>query len=303
MGKRARRRIGRPASRTPTTLVFVGASLEDALGSRLKKAFAEARCFPDLGGPEINGADLALGIFKASDNHRPQAFAAWAHAAGVPALCVELGENEALIGPLGLPGRAGCGRCASERMAAAFAAGLHPERVRASRDVAGVAGPALVREVRAIIRRGPESSQLLDHILVVDAKTLDESLHRVVPLPRCTVCGGAAAFPQTSRETVRLSPEDSPDVVLDALAGWVDGRTGVISGVFLEPPGDMAVGLPFIATAAPPHVMDEDGSLRRLPLGWGKGLTVSGAVLSAVGEAIERYAASLPDSERIIWER
>src|SRR5215510_1265086 len=58
-----------------------------------------------------------------------------------------------------------------------------------------------------------------------------------------------------------------------------------------------------IATTAPPHIMDENGSLRRLPLGWGKGLTVSGAVLSAVGEAIERYAASLPDADRIVWER
>jgi thiazole/oxazole-forming peptide maturase SagD family component len=91
--------------------------------------------------------------------------------------------------------------------------------------------------------------------------------------------------------------------VLDLLAGWVDLRTGVISGVFLEPPIEKAFGLPIIATAAPPHIMEADGSLRRLPLGWGKGLTVSGAVLSAAGEAIERYSASLPDPARIIWER
>jgi ribosomal protein S12 methylthiotransferase accessory factor len=50
-------------------------------------------------------------------------------------------------------------------------------------------------------------------------------------------------------------------------------------------------------------LIEKDGSLRRLPLGWGKGLTISGAVLSAVGEAIERYSASLPDAERIIWKR
>jgi thiazole/oxazole-forming peptide maturase SagD family component len=76
----------------------------------------------------------------------------------------------------------------------------------------------------------------------------------------------------------------------------------VISNLYLEPPGDLGVDLPIIATAAPPHIMEEDGSLQPLSLGWGKGLTVSGAVLSAVGEAIERYSASLPDSGRIIWE-
>ena len=64
----------------------------------------------------------------------------------------------------------------------------------------------------------------------------------------------------------------------------------------------MPPGSPFVATTTPPAVF-ENGVFRRLPLGWGKGLTVSGAVLSAVGEAIERYAASLPDPERIIWKR
>ena len=61
--------------------------------------------------------------------------------------------------------------------------------------------------------------------------------------------------------------------------------------------------MPFTAIAGPPYVLEEDATLRRLPLGWGKGLTVSGAVLSAVGEAIERYSASLPDSDRIVWAK
>ena len=177
------------------------------------------------------------------------------------------------------------------------------EDVATLEGIAGVAGPVLVREVRAILRRGVESSQLLDHILVVDTATSDESLHRVIPLPRCVLCGGAAAFPRPHRESSPLSSEDPPEAVLEALEGWVDLRTGVISGVFLEPPSDEVAGLPFVAIAAPPHIMGPDDSLRRLPLGWGKGLTVSGAVLSAVGEAIERYSASLPDPARILWER
>jgi len=249
-------------------------------------------------------ADLVIGICEGSDIHQLQAFTKWAHAARAPALWVELKGNEALIGPLAIPGRAGCGRCAFERLTAATAtAEPRTGHILTPYEIAGAAGPALVREVRAIVGHGPERSELLDHLLVVNAETLEASLHRVIPLARCTLCGGAAVCPPADQEPIRLSPEDSPDVVLGAFAGWVDQRTGIVSNLYIEPPSDLGVGLPIIATAAPPHLVEEDGSLRRLPLGWGKGLTVSGAVLSAVGEAIERYSASLPDSRRIIWER
>jgi len=303
MGKRALRHIDQSASRRATTLLIVGARSEDALGLILRRAFRRARFVPDLNTPDFNAADLAVGIFAGGDNNGPHELATCAQAAGVSLLCVQLREKEALIGPLALPGRAGCERCAYERMAAASGAEPYTEDAAASREIARVAGSVLVREVRAIIRRGAERSQLLDHVLVVDAETADESLHRVIPLPRCVICGGAAAFPRPAQEPSQLSSYDSPEVVLDALAGWVDLRSGVIGGVFLEPPIDKAEGLPFIVTAAPPHIMEADGSLRRLPLGWGKGLTISGAVLSAAGEAIERYSASLPNPSRIIWER
>ncbi|WP_372504138.1 YcaO-like family protein [Actinokineospora diospyrosa] len=40
-----------------------------------------------------------------------------------------------------------------------------------------------------------------------------------------------------------------------------------------------------------------------MPIGWGKGMTRHAALVSAVGEAIERYSASLPDPDRIVWAR
>lgn len=304
MGKRAPGRSDQLASSGSSIIHIVGARSEDALRITLKKAFGGAHFFPNLPTSPLKKADLAIGLREGSDDHGLQAFISWAHVAGVPSLCVDLRENEFLIGPLTLPGRAGCGRCAFARLTAAAAtAERRTGQILAPHEVAGVAGPVLVREVRAIIRDGPERSQLLDHILCIDVETLDASLHKVIPLPRCSICGGAAAFPPLVQEPLQLSPEDSPEVVLGAFAGWVDQLTGVISNLYLEPPGDLGVDLPIIATAAPPHIMEEDGSLQPLSLGWGKGLTVSGAVISAVGEAIERYAASLPDSERVIWER
>jgi bacteriocin biosynthesis cyclodehydratase domain-containing protein len=217
-----------------------------------------------------------------------------------------LGPGEAWIGPLALPQRAGCGNCARERRIAADAsgplAGGGSEPADSLPDVGAVGGPILVREIRALLRRGPQASRLLDHVLIVDAESGETSLHRVIPLAHCAVCGGAAVFPRIDQQAVPLSPEDPPEVVLGALAGWLDPRTGVISRLIVEP-NEAGADLPLIATAAPPHVIEDDGSLRRLPIGWGKGWTVSGAILSAVGEAIERYAPSLPDLTRFVRAR
>lgn len=220
-----------------------------------------------------------------------------------PSLSVDIRNNEALIGPLTLPNRAGCWRCAFERISAARVNSQPATEQLSPDETCKKITPVLIRELQAINTDGLEQSVLLDHVLAVDLATLDESLHQVIPLASCNVCGGAAAFPAIDHNPVHLSTEDSPEIVLGALAGWVDRRTGVISDLFIEPPDDPRVSLPIIAKAAPPYVMEKEGSLHRLPAGWGKGLTISGAVLSAVGEAIERYSASIFDPEKIVWKR
>jgi ribosomal protein S12 methylthiotransferase accessory factor len=126
----------------------------------------------------------------------------------------------------------------------------------------------------------------------------------VIAMPQCPVCGGAAAagptLPNASRQPGRELP---PDALLEQLSGWVDPRTGIVARLVLQPVQSSARGLPFVVTASPPHIVGVDGAIRRLPIGWGKGLDAATAVASAVGEAIERYAASLPDPSRIVWRR
>lgn len=275
-------------------LYVIGLGPEDALSLVLRKAFDRVLFFPDKTLPPIK-PDIAVGVY-AGGNEGLQSFVKWAYEAEVPALSVEIRNDAGVIGPLTLSARPGCGWCAFERLTSASA--THEAAQVSTTNLDGI-GQLLVREI-GTISSDPQYSQLLDHALFVNLETLDESLHKIIPLPRCAVCGGAAAFPSIVQEPLHLSTEDSPEVVLGALAGWVDSRTGVISDLFIEPP---EIDLPIIATAAPPHIIEKDGSLRRLPLGWGKGLTISGAVLSAVGEAIERYSASIVDAERIVWKR
>ena len=284
-----------------------GALSDSALELMLRDAFGSAAKFvPEFSKFNVD-SDLVIGIHEQGAEDGREAFEVWAATAGIPALGVELRSCEALIGPLALPKRAGCGRCARARIAAASAAAyciaddeiaVHPIN-----NIVSVAGAVLVSEVRAIMSGRLDKSRLLDHVLVCDAETGTTSLHRVIPLSRCVVCVGASTWARPPKNPVRLSAEDPVESVLEALAGWVDSRTGIISRIVLELPEDRRIELPIVATASPPYTVDEDGSFRRLPIGWGKGLTLSGAILSAVGEAVERYAASLPDPARIIWER
>jgi ribosomal protein S12 methylthiotransferase accessory factor len=213
-----------------------------------------------------------------------------------PALDLDLAAD-VVVGPLTLPGRRGCGECARRRRSAADASCARVPRQGAP-DETSVA-EVLAGEVRAILRGGPDAEHLLDHVLVLDAETRDLTRHRVVPVPGCPVCGTAPAAAADERT---LSADQDARDVLDALAGWVDPRTGIVATLLVESSGAGRPDLPVLVTAAPPHVVDADG-LRRLPLGWGKGLTLSGAILSAVGEAIERYAASLPDPARLLMAR
>ncbi len=302
-------RAGRPAPAARSSPVLVvGIRPDDYLGLALTDALSERVRFPSsLPGPDDDlSACLAIGVFPVDDDQGSDAFGSWARASRVPWLEVGLGPREARIGPLALPDRDGCGRCARQRLAAADAANPPPVVDRGGEaslpDHSAAVGRLLAREVRTIVRRGPTGSRLLDHLAIVDASTGTSSFHRVIPLPRCALCGGAVPA-RSNRKPAALSPDDPPEVVLAALAGWIDPRVGVISRLVVERSADDSLDLPIVATTAPPHVIEEDGTPRRLPLGWGKGLSLSGAILSAVGEAIERYSASLPDRDRIVWER
>ena len=305
------------SSRRTHRVVVTGSRAGGTLGRVLAEALGGAgELWPDPAMLEESArVRLAVGIFEDADADREVAFAEWARRASLRALGVVRRTNEVLVGPIALPGRPGCGRCAWERRRAASAGHGGPLREQAAasgarRDAestdeldAEVAGPALVAEVRAILRGGARAKRLVGHVLAIDTTARRWSLHRVIPTARCAVCGGmAAAAPAPGPIDRGPCAADEPEALLASLAGWVDPKVGVVSGLTVQPIGAAAAGL-WVATAAPPHVVEPDGSLRRLPIGWGKGRSVSAAILSAVGEAIERYSPSLPDPDRVVWAR
>ncbi len=249
--------------------------------------------------PGVTGesAALAIGIHALDEVARATELAVWARSAGVPIIGVGLGAERALIGPLTLAERVGCAHCARLRIEAAAAMRVDPPASAGvtSRDLAEIVGEVTTVEAAAALAAGRAGSRIVDHVLHVDG--VEVTRHRVIPLPVCAVCGGAATLDGPPDPLGLPDEDDSP------LAGWVDALTGVIPALIVDPPACDPLSSPVVVTAVPPHVIDADGSMRRMPSGWGKGLTAADAIRSAVGEAIERYSASLPAPGRIVWAK
>lgn len=282
----------------PLTAAFIG-SRGAAFASALARAAYTVRWASRLSARAVAHCDVVVRVFRAGDARGRRSFTVAAEVCGRASLGVELHDTFLLVGPLTLPRRPVCGYCGVERLCAAAHA-LGRARRCPCRRLSQNAVEALGRELRLMARSGLRQSRLVDHVLVVNLEAGTSTLHRVVPLPHCPVCGGAAARTPLG-EGQALSPRSTPTQVWNALGGWIDEWTGVVSGAVLEPRLDER--LPHIVTTAPPAVRDQHGSLRLLPLGWGKGLTLSTALLSAAGEAIERYAASLPNPAHLVWKR
>jgi bacteriocin biosynthesis cyclodehydratase domain-containing protein len=281
-GVRTRARAARPV------LLVGDDTLTESLAQDLRPSLGAHPLLLDL--PERTPL-IAIAAFwlRSAAAHRD--FERQALTSGMAVLSVTVEDDATLIGPLAHPLTPGCGHCARLRIVAACAARGATLRMSTSR---AAWSPRAVQQVlacvRAVMRHGNRSRRLVRHVHAIDAATSALSRHAVVPMPYCEVCGGAAAIPPNRRPTTGLKD-------------WVDARTGVITSLKAESPADTGLDLPLVVTAAPPHIADADGNVRRLPVGWGKGLTPSDALLSAVGEAIERYAPSLPDRSQVVEAR
>lgn len=122
----------------------------------------------------------------------------------------------------------------------------------------------------------------------------ESGLHSVLPMPRCEVCGGAADL-----GTLHTAPVRQSTVVPRELRMLADTHGSIVKRVFVFDGGVRdAPALPIAASAlVGPY---RHGTQWRQDLtGEGKGATRAGAVRSAVGEAVERYSASLWDPARL----
>lgn len=260
--------------------------------------------------------DLILTCVHSDDLLAAQAVARFAHAARVPSLGAHIEGLEALIGPAVLPGESACWSCARLRRLAnsrepaaehALHESLLSERPRRRAPAhlsptAGLIGCSLA-VLAAELLAEPRESRLVGRLLVRDLVTLRASLHTVLRMPWCDVCGGARSggiSPEGSG--VDLAAVRDPSELRRMLAGIVDERTGIVQRLMLDASAPaMFPEAPRTATATlsvytdgrrPPHRCGG-----KVEVGSGKGVTAVDAMVRAAGEAVERYSAERYDKK------
>lgn len=264
--------------------------------------------------------DLVIASLAGDELLLVHSLARFAHTAQIRSLFGHLDGLEAVVGPVVVPGQTACWNCARLRLLAnsdpseaahALQVSLLTERPgQRSRTYLAPMAPLLghllaLEAVKVISNYTP--SHLVGRLLVQNLVTLETTLHTVIRMPWCEICGGAMAggtppggpvLPGIGNaqggasSPVRLNGVASPADLRTILAGWVDGRTGIIRRLAVEIPGVTDPELPLVSSAVLASYTEGAYAPSGPQIGSGKGLTAVEAMIGAVGEAIERYSAS-----------
>lgn len=266
--------------------------------------------------------DVIIAAVTADDLLVLDSLARYAHTANVLSLFGHLDGLDAVVGPVVVPGQTACWNCCRLRHLAnssypeaahALQASLLSQRPTSRSHtylapMASLLGHLMALETFKLISRYTPS-KLVGRLLVQDLVTLETTLHTVIRMPWCDICGGASqggTVPpggSTPRDvsagagedagSAQLQEASTPEEVRIQLEGWVDDRVGVIRNLSLGMPDGTDLDLPVTCSAIrgtytegvyQPGVPDMGGG--------GKGLTTIEAMIGAVGEAIERYSAA-----------
>jgi ribosomal protein S12 methylthiotransferase accessory factor len=197
------------------------------------------------------------------------------HRRGCTSISIWRRGEETFLGPISAPGWTACWNCARQRLADSLS------------DDIGVVDDdlALAKAVAENVILAIRYPDVAGYGCLV-AVGQSNSLHSILPMPWCATCGGIT-------KCRRWTPINHSLLVPEGLRLLADPRAGVIRHLFVfEGDGNDTPAMPICASA----VMDQP-QLRQMGKsnlqGEGKGATREEAVLSAIGEGVERYAASL----------
>ncbi len=251
-------------------------------------------------------------LVSAADAWNPEeqrALNAYSLRTGIPWLGVFIEFGRAILGPYVLPGSPGCANCAEMRRlnaqddAVAFA-GIR-ERFAASErraraDVSWLtsfAGQTLANLVAGEIQSSltaPERMQTRNALVYVDLGTLKVRRHRFLPEPRCPDCG---SLPADAAELADISLRSRSKIHPYTYRAQMLREK---KQQLLEQYTDIETGLTQRIVKDAQHLfanyaihMNVPGSGRR-EVGYGRAFAYEQALVSAIAEALERYAGMRP---------
>ncbi len=233
-----------------------------------------------------------------------------ARARGIPWLPIRAASDVVRFGPTVIPGATACLLCTELREAANGPTPPTPLPKReggAKEDGVRFSPPLLCPQAK---ERGPggevptlaalevlqtfigEPSRARGRLGLLDVASGAWTWHPVLRHPRCPVCGG---LPWS--HYAPPSPQGKGAGGLGPLTPFVDDETGIVRAVLPVPPPPGEPPPPHVALALLSNAQFRE-DWAALPPGerttTGKGWTAEDARRAAVGEALERYCATLP---------
>lgn len=227
--------------------------------------------------------------------------------AGIPWLRGFVSFGEGVIGPLVSPGTQGCSQCADTRRLMAgrerkemrrlqqrlVTHGGMPRDAWASRSGLFQVAHLLVEETRRVLQG--KKVQSAGQVFLINLKTLESTLHLILPDPLCLVC---SQLPDDSSTAAHISLQPSRKISADSYRcrgvdelskvltkDYLDYRTGFLNGkiVNLESTfADVSVNLPLFA--------EDVGTA-------GRTHSYAASELTAILEGLERYCGLAPRSK------
>lgn len=258
-------------------------------------------------------ADLALVL---ADDWRPDDFEQaerLLRQAGKPWLGAFVSFREGVIGPLVRPGKPGCSQCASARRLAGgydfggdpeplmslFAQGVVPRDPSVSEQGIVQMSYIVAREARRVLEGGPARTG--NGIYRMDLATLETTLHKFLPNPRCPHCGG---IPDDSPEAARIALK--PSMKVDTRSHRARALTGAFADTLAERYIDERTGIlrsrqydlitPFAMTSV------AQPSANGAELTAGRGHSYAQCGHTAMLEGLERYCSTMAQGKRTVVE-
>ncbi|RJX40279.1 bacteriocin biosynthesis protein SagD [Paenibacillus pinisoli] len=283
--------------------------LADCVHGELSAQFEVVRQFDfEAGVPEA--VDIVLVLHDAWHPHVHQKAEEALRATGIPWLRGFVSFGEGVIGPLVRPGIQGCSQCADTRR---LMAGRERKEMRgmqqrmaaqggisrdawASRTGLFQVAHLLADETRRALQGN--TVQLAGKIFLVNLKSLESTLHRILPDPLCPYCSrmtddsSTAAHislqpsPKISEDSYRCRSMDELSKVLakdylDYRTGFLNGKMASLQSLF----ADVSVNLPLFR--------EDVGSA-------GRSHSYAASELTAILEGLERYCGLAPRSKRTV---
>jgi ribosomal protein S12 methylthiotransferase accessory factor len=215
--------------------------------------------------------------------------------AGIPWLRGFISMDEGIVGPLVRPGTPGCSQCADNRRYTASPGDI--QRVSSSPSGLWHAAHLLIAETQRVL--GGSRAHTEEHMYIVDLKTLNSSLHFILPDPLCEVCGhlpddSSAAANISLKPRPKLRPDSYRSRPIDDLKqhlakDYMDFRTGVFNAKML----DLVSPFAGVGVNMPSFLMGDEVT-------GGHSFSYAESELTAILEGLERHCGMSPRGKRSV---